>query len=71
MSRANGRTTRPSHLDEWTPEEVKHLRRALNRTQEEFAALLGVTFSTVNRWENGRPRAVGAEPACPPVNARQ
>jgi len=59
MRRANGRTARPSHPAGWTPEEVKGLRQALNRTQVEFAALLGVTFSTVNRWENGR---VGASP---------
>lgn len=23
-------------------------------TQEDFAHLIGVTFSTVNRWENGK-----------------
>jgi len=25
-------------------------------TQEKFAARLGVTFPTINRWENGRAR---------------
>jgi len=38
----------------WTPERVKRLRQALNLTQEEFAQHVGVTFSTVNRWERGR-----------------
>lgn len=33
---------------------VKKLRTALNLTQEQFAAKLGVTFTTVNRWENGK-----------------
>jgi len=33
---------------------VKDLRGKLGLTQEQFAAKLGVTFSTVNRWENGR-----------------
>ena len=33
---------------------VKSLRAALNLTQEQFAAKLGVTVSTVNRWENGK-----------------
>jgi DNA-binding transcriptional regulator YiaG len=33
---------------------VKSLRTALNLTQEQFAAKLGVTVSTVNRWENGK-----------------
>ena len=34
--------------------QVKKIRLALGLTQEEFAHQLGVTLSTVNRWENGR-----------------
>ncbi len=33
---------------------VKELRSALGLTQEQFAAKIGVTFSTVNRWESKR-----------------
>jgi DNA-binding transcriptional regulator YiaG len=33
---------------------IKDLRASLGLTQEQFAAEVGVTFSTVNRWENGR-----------------
>jgi len=33
---------------------IKDLRAKLGLTQEQFAAKVGVTFSTVNRWENGR-----------------
>ena len=33
---------------------VKELRRRLNLTQEQFAREVGVTYSTVNNWENGR-----------------
>lgn len=33
---------------------VKELRLNLQLTQEEFAARLGVTFCTINRWENRR-----------------
>ena len=33
---------------------VRELREALGLTQEQFAAKLGVTFSTVNRWENSK-----------------
>lgn len=36
--------------------EIKNLRQRLGLTQEQFAALSGVTFSTVNRWENGKSR---------------
>lgn len=32
---------------------VSGLRRRLSMTQEEFAHAIGVTVSTVNRWENG------------------
>ena len=32
---------------------IAALRHRLNMTQEEFAHAIGVTVSTVNRWENG------------------
>lgn len=32
---------------------INALRRRLKMTQEEFAHAIGVTVSTVNRWENG------------------
>ncbi len=32
---------------------ISALRRKLGMTQEEFAHAIGVTVSTVNRWENG------------------
>mgnify|MGYP006285794497 CR=1 FL=1 len=32
----------------------KELRRRLNLSQEKFAARLGVSFQTINRWENGK-----------------
>jgi DNA-binding transcriptional regulator YiaG len=33
---------------------IRKLRATLGLTQEQFAAKVGVTWSTVNRWENGR-----------------
>ncbi len=33
---------------------VLELRRQLKMTQEQFAQAVGVSFSTVNRWERGR-----------------
>jgi len=33
---------------------VKELRRSLRLTQEQFAREVGVTYSTVNNWENGK-----------------
>ncbi len=35
------------------PALVKSLRKSLGLTQEQFAKEVGVTFSTVNQWENG------------------
>ena len=32
---------------------IVNLRQSLKMTQEEFAHAIGVTVSTVNRWENG------------------
>ena len=38
------------------PRLVRELRQRTGLTQEKFAARLGVTFPTINRWENGRAR---------------
>lgn len=35
---------------------VRELRSRLGLTQEKLAARLGVTFPTINRWENGRAK---------------
>ena len=32
---------------------IRELRHTLKLTQERFAVQLGVTFPTINRWENG------------------
>lgn len=34
-------------------DKVKEVRKKLNLSQEKLAAKLGVSFSTVNRWEKG------------------
>lgn len=36
-----------------TGQLIRELRVKLQMTQEEFAHSLGITVSTVNRWENG------------------
>ena len=36
------------------PETVGEVRRKLALSQEELAHALGVSFATVNSWENGR-----------------
>lgn len=34
--------------------KVRELRESMFLTQKEFAKKLGVSFASVNRWENGR-----------------
>lgn len=38
------------------PEEVRHLREEMQRTQTEFAELLYATRITVAKWESGERR---------------
>ena len=37
-----------------TTKMIRQLRAALGLTQEQFAAKVGVTYSTINRWENSK-----------------
>lgn len=46
--------THPTHPD--ISDLIRRLRQELGLTQEKFAAALGVTFPTVNRWENKHAR---------------
>jgi len=39
-----------------TPEEIKKLRKRLGLSQEELARKIGVSFTSVNRWENGQSK---------------
>ena len=43
---------------------IRELRQLTGRIQEQFAAVLGVSFSTLNRWENGHMQP-------PPLALRQ
>jgi transcriptional regulator with XRE-family HTH domain len=38
------------------PRIVRILRQKTGLTQEKFAAKLGVTYPTINRWENGHSK---------------
>jgi DNA-binding transcriptional regulator YiaG len=50
------------HMEDWkmseelTGVQIKELRKGFGLTQEEFAHAVAVTFSTVNRWENGHAK---------------
>ena len=40
----------------FTPEEIKNIRLKMMMTQTEFAELLGISFASVNRYENGKSK---------------
>ena len=37
-------------------EDIKKIRRKAFLTQEEFAQQIGVSYTTVNRWETGKSK---------------
>lgn len=37
-------------------QKVKEVRKELGLTQEQLAREIGVTFSTINRWENRKTK---------------
>ena len=37
-----------------TSDEIRQLRSVTGLSQEEFARELGISFATVNRWENNK-----------------
>ncbi len=39
-----------------SPKRIRSLREVLGLTQARMAELMGVSFATVNRWENGQTR---------------
>ena len=43
-----------SITDKDLPQTIRELREALGLMQEQFAAKIGITSSTINRWENSR-----------------
>ena len=44
-------SSRSFHLDRL---DIKHIREGYNLTQEQFAAMLGISVRTLRNWEQGR-----------------
>lgn len=42
----------------YSPQLLKQLRKSLGLTQEAMAKKLGVSFTSVNRWEKGHTRPI-------------
>ncbi len=43
-------------MTEELPKKIKAIRQYLKLSQEELAHKLGVSFTSVNRWENGQTK---------------
>ena len=49
----------PSRVFEFTPMDIKAIRQKLDKSQREFAIMIGVSVATLQNWEQGRRRPVG------------
>ncbi|MEM7351800.1 MAG: NadS family protein [Acidobacteriota bacterium] len=46
-------------LFHFEPIDIKAIRKKLDRSQTEFAAMIGVSVATLRNWEQGRRRPEG------------
>ena len=53
---STGKNTIPKTEENELARKIRELRSKLGLTQEQLAAKVGVTFSTVNRWESGKSK---------------
>ena len=49
----------PARRSEVKAEDVKAIRAKLNKSQSEFALMIGVSVSTLQNWEQGRRQPEG------------
>lgn len=48
-----------SRVFKFTPMDIKEIRQKLNKSQSEFAMMIGVSVGTLQNWEQGRRKPVG------------
>lgn len=53
-----GKMTASRHF-EFSPPDIKLIRKKLNKSQSEFAFMIGVSISTLQNWEQGRRKPEG------------
>lgn len=49
----------PGRKFEFTPLDIKAIRHKLNKSQSEFALMIGVSVTTLQNWEQGRRHPEG------------
>ncbi|HEX7192777.1 MAG TPA: NadS family protein [Thermoanaerobaculia bacterium] len=50
---------KPSRRFVFKPEDVRHVREKLTKSQSEFARMIGVSVATLQNWEQGRREPKG------------
>jgi putative transcriptional regulator len=50
---------KPSRRFVFSPDDVRSIREKLQKSQSEFAQMIGVTVSTLQNWEQGRREPQG------------
>lgn len=50
---------KPGRVTEFRPEDVRAIRDRLEKSQEEFALMIGVSVATLQNWEQGRRHPEG------------
>lgn len=60
----------PSRRFEFTPLDIKEIRHKLDKSQSEFALMIGVSVTTLQNWEQGRRRPEGPARALLQVAAK-
>lgn len=60
----------PARVREFSPVDVKAIRRRLGKSQSAFALMIGVSVATLQNWEQGRRRPEGPAQALLKVAAR-
>lgn len=64
-----GQTTASRQFD-FSPPDIKQIRSKLNKSQSEFAFMIGVSVSTLQNWEQGRRKPEGPARALLQVAAK-
>ena len=50
---------KPGRTIQMDPADIRMIRKKLDRSQSEFALMIGVSVSTLQNWEQGRRRPEG------------
>lgn len=60
----------PGRATEFRSEDVRAIRAQSQKSQKEFALMIGVSVTTLQNWEQGRRRPEGPARALPRVAAK-